>query len=265
LLAYELVHSVQLKRAAQLAQPADGGMVTDLSTIDRHSTTTCRTADWNLTIGMSGNKIVQPWGTQEATRRNTATPTSNEAAVQLWNCQKAVMGVTTASTCDKAVQLSNRQEAVVGVTRAPTSDKAVQLSNRQEAVVGVTRAPPTSDKAVQLSNRQEAVVGVTRAPPTSVKTVQRLVNNCGMNAIFSSDNLPSRVTNTHDMVQPCKFQPMSQTITNIEAKSALVANFKQEICGAIDRICYSTTSVEILENLFTKCKRIVEEFEVSFD
>jgi hypothetical protein len=233
---------VQLKRAAQLAQPADGGMVTDLSTIDRHSTTTCRTADWNLTIGMSGNKIVQPWGTQEATRRNTATPTSNEAAVQLWNCQKAVMGVTTASTCDKAVQLSNRQEAVVGVTRAPTSDKAVQLSNRQEAVVGVTRAPPTS-----------------------VKTVQRLVNNCGMNAIFSSDNLPSRVTNTHDMVQPCKFQPMSQTITNIEAKSALVANFKQEICGAIDRICYSTTSVEILENLFTKCKRIVEEFEVSFD
>ena len=242
MLAYELVHSVQLKRAAQLAQPADGGMVTDLSTIDRHSTTTCRTADWNLTIGMSGNKIVQPWGTQEATRRNTATPTSNEAAVQLWNCQKAVMGVTTASTCDKAVQLSNRQEAVVGVTRAPTSDKAVQLSNRQEAVVGVTRAPPTS-----------------------VKTVQRLVNNCGMNAIFSSDNLPSRVTNTHDMVQPCKFQPMSQTITNIEAKSALVANFKQEICGAIDRICYSTTSVEILENLFTKCKRIVEEFEVSFD
>jgi hypothetical protein len=216
-------------------------MVTDLSTIDRHSTTTCRKADWNLTIGMSGNKIVQPWGTQEATRRNTATPTSNEAAVQLWNCQKAVMGVTTASTCDKAVQLSNRQEAVVGVTRAPTSDKAVQLSNRQEAVVGVTRAP------------------------TSVKTVQRLVNNCGMNAIFSSDNLPSRVTNTHDMVQPCKFQPMSQTITNIEAKSALVANFKQEICGAIDRICYSTTSVEILENLFTKCKRIVEEFEVSFD
>lgn len=242
MLAYELVHSVQLKRAAQLAQPADGGMVTDLSTIDRHSTTTCRTADWNLTIGMSGNKIVQPWGTQEATRRNTATPTSNEAAVQLWNCQKAVMGVTTASTCDKAVQLSNRQEAVVGVTRAPTSDKAVQLSNRQEAVVGVIRAPPTS-----------------------VKTVQRLVNNCGMNAIFSSDNLPSRVTNTHDMVQPCKFQPMSQTITNIEAKSALVANFKQEICGAIDRICYSTTSVEILENLFTKCKRIVEEFEVSFD
>ena len=220
MLAYELVHSVQLKRAAQLAQPADGGMVTDLSTIDRHSTTTCRTADWNLTIGMSGNKIVQPWGTQEATRRNTATPTSNEAAVQLWNCQEAVMGVTAASTCDKAVQ---------------------------------------------LSNRQEAVVGVTRAPPTSVKTVQRIVNNCGMNAIFSSDNLPSRVTNTHDMVQPCKFQPMSQTITNIEAKSALVANFKQEICGAIDRICYSTTSVEILENLFTKCKRIVEEFEVSFD
>ena len=217
--------------------------MTDLSTIDRHSTTTCRTADWNLTIGMSGNKIVQPWGTQEATRRNTATPTSNEAAVQLWNCQKAVMGITAASICDKAVQ----------------------LSNRQEAVVGVTRAPPTGDKAVQLSNRQEAVVGVTRAPPTSVKTVQRLVNNCGMNAIFSSDNLPSRVTNTHDMVQPCKFQPMSQTITNIEAKSALVANFKQEICGAIDRICYSTTSVEILENLFTKCKRIVEEFEVSFD
>ena len=243
MLAYELVHSVQLKRAAQLAQPADGGMVTDLSTIDRHSTTTCRTADWNLTIGMSGHKIVQPWGTQEATRRNTATPTSNEAAVQLWNCQEAVMGVTAAFTCDKAVQ----------------------LSNRQEAVVGATRAPPTSDKAVQLLNRQEAVVGVTRAPPTSVKTVQRLVNNCGMNAIFSSDNLPSRVTNTHDMVQPCNFPPMSQTITNIEAKSALVANFKQEICGAIDRICYSTTSVEILENLFTKCKRIVEEFEVSFD
>ena len=69
---------MQLKRAAQLAQPADGGMVTDLSTIDRHSTTTCRTADWNLTIGMSGNKIVQPWGTQEATRRNTATPISKQ-------------------------------------------------------------------------------------------------------------------------------------------------------------------------------------------